>query len=66
LPPNACAYRLESSCAQWLKPAGSFPSLGNSEDVLRIRSHPLVPKTIPVYGYIYDVRTGRLIEVPDA
>jgi carbonic anhydrase len=34
--------------------------------VLRIRNHPLVPKTIPVYGYIYDVRTGRLIEVPDA
>ena len=35
-------------------------------DVRRIRSHPLVPKTIPVYGYIYDVKTGRLNEVPEA
>src|SRR5450755_4842021 len=25
------------------------------EDVSRIRAHPLVPATIPVYGYIYDV-----------
>lgn len=36
------------------------------EDVQRIRSHPLVPKDIPIYGYIYDVRSGRLIEVPEA
>jgi carbonic anhydrase len=35
-------------------------------DVRRIRNHPLVPGEIPIYGYIYDVRTGRLIEVPDA
>ena len=36
------------------------------EDVERIRNHPLVPKTIPIYGYIYDVRSGRLVEVPEA
>ena len=36
------------------------------EDVRRIRSHPLVPARIPIYGYIYDVKTGRLIEVNDA
>jgi carbonic anhydrase len=36
------------------------------EDVQRIRNHPLVPKEIPVYGYIYDVRSGRLVEVPEA
>lgn len=35
-------------------------------DVKRIRSHPLVPVHIPIYGYIYDVRTGALIEVPAA
>lgn len=35
-------------------------------DVRRIRFHPLVPQSIPIYGYIYDVRTGRLIEVPEA
>ena len=36
------------------------------EDVRRIRSHPLVPSGIPIYGYVYDVRTGRLEEVADA
>ncbi|QBR70974.1 carbonic anhydrase [Beijerinckiaceae bacterium] len=36
------------------------------EDVKRIRSHPLVPRTIPIYGYYYDVKSGRLIEVPEA
>ena len=35
-------------------------------DVFRIRAHPLVPKSIPVYGYVYDVRSGKLIEVPAA
>ncbi|MDT8407050.1 MAG: carbonic anhydrase [Methylococcales bacterium] len=36
------------------------------EDVERIKNHPLVPGDIPVYGYIYDVKSGRLIEVPEA
>jgi carbonic anhydrase len=36
------------------------------DDVERIRNHPLVPKTIPLYGFIYDVRSGKLIEVADA
>jgi carbonic anhydrase len=36
------------------------------DDVERIRDHPLVPKTIPVYGFIYDVRSGKLLEVADA
>ena len=35
-------------------------------DVARIKAHPLVPKHIPVYGYIYDVATGRLVEVSAA
>jgi len=35
-------------------------------DVRRIREHPLVPKSIPIHGYIYDVRTGRLSEVKAA
>ncbi|HLA75432.1 MAG TPA: carbonic anhydrase [Gammaproteobacteria bacterium] len=35
-------------------------------DVGRIRNHPLVPGDIPIYGYIYDVTTGRLVEVPEA
>ena len=36
------------------------------EDVSRIRAHPLVPATIPIYGFVYDVASGRLDEVPDA
>ncbi len=35
-------------------------------DVARIRSHPLVPAGIAIYGYIYDVTSGRLIEVESA
>jgi carbonic anhydrase len=35
-------------------------------DVQRIRTHPLVPADIPIHGYLYDVTTGRLAEVPDA
>jgi carbonic anhydrase len=37
-----------------------------TDDVRRIRNHPLVPAGIPIYGYIYDVTSGRLVEVPTA
>jgi carbonic anhydrase len=36
------------------------------DDVERIRSHPLVPRDIAIYGYIYDVASGRLNEVKEA
>ena len=36
------------------------------QDVRRIREHPLVPAGIPIYGYVYDVKTGRLDEVKRA
>jgi carbonic anhydrase len=36
------------------------------DDVARIRTHPLIPKSIPVHGYIYDVKTGKLVEVEGA
>ena len=36
------------------------------DDVRRIREHPLVPARIPIYGFVYDVKTGRLVEVADA
>lgn len=29
-------------------------------DVSRIRNHPLVPSNIAIYGYIYDVASGKL------
>jgi carbonic anhydrase len=36
------------------------------DDVRAIRNHPLVPGRIPIHGYLYDVRTGKLVEVPAA
>ena len=49
---------------KWL----TFSNLEQSviDDVARIRSHPLVLPSIPIYGYYYDVRTGRLVEVAEA
>lgn len=49
----------------------SFLTISNQaesivDDVRRIKEHPLVPNYIPVYGYIYDVKTGKLIEIPEA
>ncbi|GGI78016.1 carbonic anhydrase [Polymorphobacter multimanifer] len=43
----------------------TFTDLAQSvrDDVQRIRSHPLTPDAIPVHGFIYDVKTGRLIPV---
>jgi carbonic anhydrase len=34
------------------------------DDVQHIREHPLVPANIAIYGYIYDVKSGGLLEVP--
>jgi carbonic anhydrase len=35
------------------------------DDMQRIREHPLVPKNIAIYGYIYDVSLGTLFEVSE-
>lgn len=35
-------------------------------DVRRLRAHPLVPRYIPIHGYLYDVTSGRLREVEAA
>jgi carbonic anhydrase len=54
----------EAKYIDWLTISDQSQSV--TEDVARIKAHPLVPAGIPVYGYIYDVVTGRLIEVPEA
>lgn len=36
------------------------------EDVFRIRNSSMVPNYIPIYGYIYDCKSGKLIEVEEA
>jgi len=33
------------------------------EQIHRVKSHPWIPKNIPVRGFIYDVKTGALAEV---
>jgi len=45
-----------------------FPDLEESvrEDVRRIKASPFVDEGIPVSGYVYDVRTGRLEAVAGA
>jgi len=54
----------EGQFVDWLTIAEQAQSV--CADVRRIRNHPLVPRDIPIYGYIYDVRTGRLNEVKEA
>jgi carbonic anhydrase len=49
---------------EWLTIHDQEQSVG--DDVQRIREHPLVPKKIAIYGYVYDVKSGRLLEVPEA
>jgi carbonic anhydrase len=36
------------------------------DDVTRIRNHPLVEPAIAIHGFVYDVKSGRLVEVPAA
>ena len=33
------------------------------QQVQKVKSHPWIPKSIPVRGFVYDVTTGRLTEV---
>jgi carbonic anhydrase len=54
----------EGAYIDWLTIADQTGSV--TDDVRRIRNHPLVPSGIAIYGYVYDVRTGRLIEAPEA
>lgn len=54
----------EANYIDWLTIKEQAASV--TEDVIRIKNHPLVPANIPVYGYIYDVKSGNLIEVPTA
>ena len=54
----------EASYVDWLTIADNAQSV--VDDVTRIRAHPLVPGRIAIYGFIYDVATGQLVEVPEA
>ena len=54
----------EGNYIDWLTIKDQAESV--TADVQRIRHHPLVPGEIPIYGYIYDVKSGKLLEVPTA
>ncbi len=54
----------EADYIDWLTISDQAVSV--TADVTRIRTHPLVPAGIAIYGYIYDVTSGRLIEVESA
>jgi carbonic anhydrase len=54
----------EGNYINWLTFSDNAKSV--VEDVTRIRNHPLVPDDIPIYGYIYDVKSGKLAEIPEA
>ncbi|MCU1346118.1 MAG: carbonic anhydrase [Acidimicrobiia bacterium] len=54
----------EAAYVDWLTISDRNQSV--VDDVARIRAHPLVPKRIPIYGYVYDVHSGRLLEVEGA
>jgi carbonic anhydrase len=49
---------------EWLTIADPMQAV--VDDVNRLRNHPLIPKWIPIYGYVYDVTSGKLIEVEGA
>lgn len=46
----------------WLTIGNPVKSL--REDVRRIREHPLVPRSVSISGFLYDVKTGKLEEIP--
>jgi carbonic anhydrase len=52
---------IEGKYINWLTIADKKQSV--IEDLNRIRNHPLVNKEIPIKGYLYDVKSGRLTEV---
>ena len=54
----------EGQFVDWLTIADAAQAV--VDDVTRIRRHPLVPKSIPIFGYIYDVKTGKLNEIEKA
>ncbi|MDZ4862986.1 MAG: carbonic anhydrase [Gemmatimonadota bacterium] len=51
----------EGQYVDWLTIANTTQAV--VDDVARIRHHPLVPRSIPIYGYLYEVKTGQLLEI---
>jgi carbonic anhydrase len=61
---NAGGGTTDGKFIEWLTITDQSKSV--LADVQRIRNNSMVPNDIPIYGYIYDCATGKLIEVPEA
>jgi carbonic anhydrase len=61
---NAGGGTSEGKFIKWLTFTDNAKSV--VEDVQRISSNSMVPADIPIYGYIYDCKTGELVEVAEA
>lgn len=55
---------IEGRFMDWLTISDPIRSV--VDDVKRIRINSMVPADISIYGYIYDCKTGRLNEIPEA
>jgi carbonic anhydrase len=62
--PGVNEGRTDGDFIDWLTISNQSESV--VADVKHIRMHPLVPQDIPIYGYIYDVGSGKLMEVKEA
>ena len=51
----------EGDFIYWLTISDRIQSI--KDDVLRIRNHPLVPGDVTIYGFLFEVETGKLREV---
>ena len=65
-------YELRSKLAEKMGTVASEPAhfyafddleTNVRQQVQRVKAHPWIPKHIPVRGFIYEVKTGRLTEV---
>jgi carbonic anhydrase len=61
---NAGGGTTDGKFIEWLTIGDQAKSV--LSDVERIRNNSMVPSDIPIYGYIYDCKTGALVEVPAA
>ncbi len=61
---NAGGGTTDGKFVEWLTITDQSKSV--LSDVQRIRNNSMVPDDIPIYGYVYDCATGKLVEVPEA
>ncbi|RXJ74184.1 carbonic anhydrase [Veronia nyctiphanis] len=62
--PNKNGGTVDGKYINWLEISDLETSV--LEDVKRIKTSNMVPGDIPVFGYIYNCKSGKLVEVPSA